>query len=555
MAKRVHTHLLIDDTASAVTEAKKGLYAYPDSKPLKLALIKALCASGSEIEALEEWKDLATQDRELLEDRTALETLAWGVLNKGESSNQLSIKVNALIGASMTRDAKALPLILGAMRGSNSMLRSISIGLAAAYGDFPLQDEIERLLKDEHVWYVRLELIRAIGALRMTGAKDLLLEIIGNPRTMAEEKAAAIISLVGLYDSIGDKELASLVRSNRAGLRELACQIISHLDLTEKVDLLVPLLHDAHPAVRMSALNTLALLNIREIEGKPLFENPRVYRLIDDPIAEVAITASWLALLKGDKRGGKSLKNWAHKGEDRYARLAAGSLAISGQAGVRLSKWLMRKSRDPYIQMTLAIGLIGQRESVNAACQILTKHLSKTEKWMWDTSLNPLFRTLSPSRVPLSGQIPNYPEVINQVTRLEVLQILCIMKHEGAQEAVKEFLSTHSWGVVGTAASTLLQEGDDEALDIVRGLLNDPEEKIRLQAALILAQLGNDKQAVEVLKKSYPHVHREIKIHILQAIAKVGDPEAISFLLDRLNEPFQVLRVVAATAIIQCLYH
>ena len=555
MAKRVHTHLLIEDPASAVSEAKKGLFTYPDSKPLKLALIKALCASGSEIEALEEWKDLATQDRELLEDRTALETLAWGVLNKGESSNQLSIKVNALIGASMTRDAKALPLILNAMRGSNSMLRSISIGLAAAYGDFPLQDEIERLLKDEHVWYVRLELIRAIGALRMTGAKDLLLEIIGNSRTMAEEKMAAIISLVGLYDSIGDKELASLVRSNRAGLRELACQIISHLDLTEKVDLLVPLLHDAHPVVRVSALSTLALLNIREIEGKPLFENPRVYRLIDDPIAEVAITASWLALLKGDKRGGKSLKNWALKGEDRYARLAAGSLAISGKAGVRLSKCLMRKSRDPYIQMTLAIGLIGQRESVDAACHVLTKHLSKTEKWMWDTSLNPLFRTLSPSRVPLSGQIPNYPEVINQVTRLEVLQILCIMKHEGAQGAVKEFLAAHTWGVVGTAASTLLQEGDDEALDIVRGLLNDPEEKIRLQAALILAQLGNDKQAVEVLKQSYPHVHREIKIHILQAIAKVGDPEAISFLLDRLNEPFQVLRVVAATAIIQCLYH
>ena len=93
--------------------------------------------------------------------------------------------------------------------------------------------------------------------------------------------------------------------------------------------------------------------------------------MIDDPISEVAVTASWLALLRGDKRGGKSLKNWVLKGEDRFARLAAGALAISGEAGVKLSKWLMRKSRDPYIQMTLAIGLIGQRESVDAACKIL----------------------------------------------------------------------------------------------------------------------------------------------------------------------------------------
>lgn len=498
------------------------------------------------MEALDQWSALAQEDQEILKDRAALEMLAWGVLNKGECSSQLSIKVNALIGAAMTRDAKALSLILHALSDSNSMLRSIAIGLAAAYGDFPLQDEIARLLKEEHVWYVRLELIRAVGALRMTQVKDRLLEIIGDPRTMAEEKVAAIVSLVNLYDSVGDTELSTLIRSNRAGLRELACQIVSHLDLKERISMLEPLLQDAHPSVRISALNTFALLGA----GSDLAK-----RLMDDPIPEVAITACWHALLQGDKRAERELTRWALKEDSQYARLAAGALAISGQKGALLCKRLLRRVKDPYVRMTLAIGLIGMRENVDAACKVLANYLPMSEKWMWDTSLNPLFRSLSPSKVPLSGQIPNYPEVINQVTRLEVLQILCILKYEGAQTAVKTFLKAHSWGVVGSAASTLLQEGDDEALDIVRGLLKDPEEKVRLQAAMILAQLGNDKQAVAVLKEAYPHVHRELKIHILQAIAKVGDPQAIEFLLERLHEPFQVLRVVAATAIIQCLYH
>ncbi len=173
---------------------------------------------------------------------------------------------------------------------------------------------------------------------------------------------------------------------------------------------------------------------------------------------------------------------------------------------------------------------------------------------MWDSSLNPLFRSVAPSQVSHNAQIPNYPAVVNQMTRIELLQILCIMKYKGAQAAVKEFLKADTWGPVGAAAATLIQEGDDEALDVIRSLLKDPEEKVRIQSALILAMLGGDKKAVKVLKDAYSAASREIKLQILQAITQTKDPKAISFLLDRLNEPFQVLRVVAATGIIQCLY-
>ncbi len=481
--------------------------------------------------------------------------LAWGVLTKGESSNQLNIKLNSLLGASMTRDAKAIPLILDALRGTNSLIRGMAVRLAAQYGDFPLQDEIVRLLKEETVWTVRQELIKAAGHLRMHQTKDRLIAIVGNSQTLAEEKAAAIIALINMYESVGDTELANLIRSNRAGLRELACQIISHLNLEDKVEMLSPLLQDANPSVRMSALNTLALLQVKTIDSLPIMEVERVFKLMNDHIPEVAITAQWLALTHGDKRAEKKLRHWILKGEPKYARLAAGALAISGKQGVPLAKKMVRKTSDPYAQVTLALGLIGQRELVDLSCKVIDKHLKMGEKWMWDTSLNPLFRSLAPSTVPHTAQTPNYPQVINQLTRLELLQVLCIMGYPKAQDSIKSFLQMNSWGPVGAAAATLIQEGDDEALDLVRSLLKDPEEKVRTQAALILAMLGGDKSAVQVLKELYPSANREIKLHILEAIAKVGDPDAVEFLLERLHEPFQVLRVVAATAIIQCLYH
>lgn len=528
---------------------------YPESRALRLAFVKALCHAGNEIEALEAWSTLVVDHDELLQDRTSLEMLAWGVLNKGGASNQAMIKLNALIGASMTRDAKAIPLILDALRGTNSMFRSIAVGLAAAYGDLPLQEEIARLLKEEKVWHVRLELIKSAGQLRMKETKSTLIDIIAHPRTLAEEKAASIISLVNMYESVGDKELASLVRGNRAGLRELACQIVSHLNLKDKVDMLLPLLNDAHPSVRISMLNTLALLGIKEVEQKPLMKNASIQRLLKDQVPEVAITAAWLAIRNGDARGEEILQKWILNGEGQYARLAAGALATTGKNGVKLSKKLLKRSYNPYIQTTLSLGLIGQRDSVALACKVIDKHLSLTEKWMWDTAYNPLFRSLAPSKVPHTPQIPNYPKVVDQLTRIELLQTLCVMQYPQAQEAMKGFLQTNTWGAVGAAASTLLQEGDEEALEIIRSLLKDPDEKVQIQAALILALLGGDKTAVEVLKSAYPRASREIKMHILEALAKVGDPGTIEFLLERLNEPFQVLRVVAATAIIQCLYH
>lgn len=555
LKKRVYAHLLIADCNSAVQEAQAALKEIPSSKALRLAYIRALSEKGDETEAMEQWLETTLRFEEEKNDRRILEVLAWGVLNKAESSAQLNIRLNAMLGAAFTRDAKAIPMLLTQLRASNAMLRSVAIKLATSFADAPLKDEIARLLREERVWYVRLDVIQAVGMLRMRELKPELKEIIGNPRTLAEEKAAAIVALVSMYDSIDREELLGLVQSSRAGLRQLATAVMIHLNLTAELDLLLPLLRDTSSDVRVSALDALALMRISKIgtvSAAELIEDN-----LKDSAPEVAITAAYVLLLLDEKEGSRHMAKWLKSENPEWRRLSSAAVAVSGKYGLRLALREIRETQDPYVKVNLAMGLIGQRIQVKMACDVIHQVFKQESNalWMWDAHSNPLFRTLAPSRVKHIEHIPHYPAVVDQLVRLDLLSMLSIVRYPNAQAAVKEFLQTRTWGVTGVAAATLLQEGDEEGLAAVRELLKDEDEKIRVQAAMILAVVGSDPSAVNILQEAYPRVDREMKVHILEALAHIGDPRSIPFLVELLKEPFQVLRVVAASALIQCLYH
>lgn len=553
--KRIYAHLMISDRLSAVAEAEKALREYPESKNLHFAYIRALSEHGNETEAMEQWIETSIKFQEEKDNRRLLELLAWGVLNKGETSSQLNIRLNSMIGAAFTRDAKAIPIILGQMRAPNALLRSVAVKLATFFGDAPLKDEIARLLKEEKVWYVRLEVIQAVGKLHMYAFKSELKEIIGNPRTLAEEKAAAIVSLVSMYDTIEREELLSLVKSDRAGLRQLAAEVITHLNLKEELDLLLPLLRDSSSDVRISALNALALMRVQKIGTVSATE--LIEENLSNISSEVSITAAYALLLNNGKEAGRYFRQWLHSENPEWRRLSSAALAASGKYGLKLAFKEFNETDDPYVKVNLAIGLIGQRVQVKMACDAIHEVFSqeKNTLWMWDSRSNPLFRSLAPSRVKHIEQIPHYPAVVDQLVRLDLLSILSLLHYPNAQMAVREFLQARTWGVTGAAAATLLQEGDEEDLAAVRELLNDPDEKIRVQAAMILAIIGSDPSAVKILQEAYSHVDREMKVHILEALAHIGDPSSIPFLLEILKEPFQILHVVSASALIQCLYH
>lgn len=544
-ARQIYAHLKIHDARAAVDVGKTLLEEFPESSAIRLAYIQALSEKGDETAVFREWN---VKREEFQKDRHALEILAWSVLKKGELSPQTHIHLSSLIGASITRDVRAVPMLVAALRSSNAILRLFGVRFAAHLGDGVLQEELARLIEEEKVWFVRQEVIEAIGQLRITSLKPQLVKIVGHPKTIAEEKVKAILALVQMYDGVRTKDLDHLLVSRRAGLRQLACELIGYFDLHLDAPKLNKLLGDSSPDVRTYALKTLGLMNVK-------ISQEILAKLMEDSYPQVSITAAWVACRQGSAGGVESLKKWLKDIHPRWRWMAASILPRCGALALPMMQEQLTAHEDPFVKANIALGLVGQRILVEKASQIIDDFFRdpETGPLMWDDSTS--VQMIVPNMERHVEHIQNYPTMVDQLTRLDLLNLLCILKYPKAQETVKEYLKKETLGVTGAAIAVLLQEGDGESLTVIRELLKESDPHIRLQAALMLALYGNDPSAIKILQEVYPHMNRETKIQILEAIGHVGTQESIPFLVDILGEPFQLLRVIAASAIIQCLYH
>lgn len=551
--RRVSAHQLIEDGDSAVAEARGLVISYPDSSQAIASLVEALSAKGWIDEALQEWKQLKARFPKEALQRPVLEALGWGMLKKGISSSQYGVRLGAMVGSFLTRDAKAVSVLKKMLRDSNAVIRTVAVQMSSEYGDAALKDEIERMLVEEKVWLVRMEAIRAAGVLRIRSAAPLLESILESDRSMAEEREAAIHALIYMWGDATAVDVSKLAKSNRAGLRHLASAIATHFEMKECLNDVLALLNDPHPAVRISALNGLGLFYRKEMTQEALY--PAIQARLEEKDPTVSITACWAALIAGMPEGEAKLRKWLTDAYAENRRLAAAALAKTGPFGASLAVETLKESKDSYVKANVALGLIGERREMKAACDTIYSFLTEEKRrWMWDPRSNPLFQVLAPSEVRHIDQIPNLPEAIDQMTRLNLVSLLAIAEDERAIQALKKFLSEKKWGITGVAAATLLQEGDESALEIVRTLLQEKDRTIRLQACLVLAMYGKDPTVIKDLEESFVGADFETKLHILEALGQVGGEDSFPFLVAVLDEPFPILKVAAAASLIQSIH-
>lgn len=548
--RRVQAHLLIDDANAALVEAERLATAFPQSKEAGSAFVEALAAAGMEEQALDEWHRLSARHPEIMGERRLLEELGWGVLKKGLTSTQYGVRLGALIGSYLTRDVRAVPVLLKMMRDSNAVIRSVAVQMSSAYGDAALKDEVTRMLTEEKVWMVRLEVIRAAGQLRIKGVAPILQNYVVSDKAMFEERHVAIESLISIWDKIEPAEIARLTQSNRAGLRHLGVAIALHFKVDEAKEEVLRLLSDTNADVRVAALNAVGLYYRDSMKKDEILTvlKPR----LEESEPAVSITAAWVAMLIDPKLGAPVMEKWLADSMGENRRLAAAALSATGDRGASLAVKTLKESADPYVRANVALGLIGQRVEVAACCDCLVEFLGAEKRmWMWDNRQNTLFRALSPSQVRHVDQIPNYPEAIDMMTRLNLVSLLAMVDDPRAIDALKSFLQRKKWGITGVAAATLLQEGDETALEVVRKLIDDPSPQVRLQACLVLAMYGKDETVLKELQGAYAGADFEMKLHILEALGNIGSSDSYSFLVGVLREPFPMLRVAAAASLIQ----
>lgn len=549
---RVQAYQVLQDDRSAALEAEKGLKEWPEHRPLWQAYIKALAGSEDERKTAFAFSRYCQKFENPYAERDLLESMAWGVIAGGVKSSYPNVRIMGMLGAFFSNDAKGVELLKRSLGDSNSLIRAAGINLASNLRDAKLQDEVLRCFRQETHWEVRLEAIQAIGAMHIKEARGELLSILTDQRTTAEEKAAAVQSTVNIMDTASREEVEALVKSDRAGLRLLACQIVEHFDLERDLDLLLPLLKDYHADIRASALHAVATFRLAEVQGRSMLS--LLEPMLLDPDLHVALTACWATTIFDPEKGQNSFEPWLNHNSIETGRIASAALAATGKYGVDLMKTHFFRAKDPYVRLNLALGLISQRTCTEQACEALHDGLvNLSDRWMWQSY--PFFRVLAPTTMFAHKSLLQNPEETNQLVRLEILNILAILRDPHALNGIKNYLQKRQWGITGLASTLLLTEGDESAIELVQQLMNDPDPQIGLQAALIVALWGRGESAVLTLQKAYDTASRETKERILEGLGRIGSPSSVPFLTHKLQESSQPLRLIAAAMLLQCLYH
>jgi HEAT repeat protein len=541
---QIYSQVLIHDYQAAQSSAMEGLKFYPESKELRALLIKILAETGQEMEAFREWQKFDN------EDDNVLESLAWGILEAAENSEQLVVHVSSMLGAAQTQDVRAVHLLQRQMRSRNAYVRAVAVNFTARFGDEVLVDELISMLEREQVWYVRLEVIKALSRFQVSSIVPKLRNIVGSSRTTIEEKGVAISSLVSMMETIDKEELDALITSPRAGLRQLACELILHLDLENDRERLVLLLDDTSNEVKCAALCALCYLGV---DGLDLEANLDELRRSSNK--RIAITAGWLSLFVNQVEGYKTLYTYAVHPDADVRRLASSAIGAGGDRGALLAQKLLRQSDDPYVRVNLALSLIGYQTESARCCNEIAQFLEGNDLIMQEQYSGLPFTAISPSQVRHIPQVSQYPKMIDQRTRLGMYNHLAVMRYPKAIDAIKGFLARQTVGIPFMAAQVLMREGGGESIDLVRQLLTDKDEKIRLQAAIVLAILNPEDNVISVIEEVYPHVDRSFKLQIIEALGYFGSRKSLPFLVKRLGEPYSVLRIASASAIIQSLNH
>jgi HEAT repeat protein len=547
--RKIQSHMILCDYMSAIEECKEALIKNPDNKQINALYVKALAFNEEERKAIDHLENFLEKYKLDNFSKNLIEDVSWRVLLKGISSDHNFIKFISLIGVGITNDARAVDVLISMLRDSNAVLRSIAVQFACNYRDYPLKKEIMRLFKEERVWFVKLEIIKAIGLLKIEEAKEQLQKIIQNNHATFEEKEIAIDSLVKLYDDLSLEEFNSLVKSPCSGLRELACFVAGYLKKEEMKEGVKKLLSDPIEDVKVAALKVFGTYFYKTFS---LEDNVSLLEMsLSDNNPKVSIVAAW-ACYKIDTSLAKSYFDNFFKSESlKIQRMAAVSLASTGKKGVVLSKHLLDSAIDPYVRINLALGLLGQKENVNESCRVIEEFLDvKKELCMWQEKP---FRGIFPSKVIHLENIPNYPTLVDEHTQLNLLSILTMNGNKSAKKNLEKFLKKKTWGLAGSAAIAIIQEGDEESINLIKQILENEDKDIKLQAALILAIVGKEDSAIPVLQELYQDANRDVKLRILEALGYISTPQNIEFLVQILKDPFQVLRVIDATAIIQSL--
>ena len=136
----------------------------------------------------------------------------------------------------------------------------------------------------------------------------------------------------------------------------------------------------------------------------------------------------------------------------------------------------------------------------------------------------------------------------NNLVRKAATEALGKLKDSRAVAPLCETLEADNWFVAGGAADALAQIGDEQAISPLLKALGDDRREVRRRATRALQSFGSIEDTFIAGLKTGDD---QTKISIAQALAELGEPEAIEALFQALSQDDAAVRRYAARALVK----
>lgn len=541
LSRKIESALLLDEKELFLRMSEEALSSYPEDSSAHILRIRALGEAGEEMQMMEAYEQFQARFGEEAIQSDLLEMMAFSILKKGKLSSNLEVRRIALIALALTQDIEGVVAVREALLGSNMLIRALGVELAAMYGDQSLREVIIRLFREERSREVRPRLYRAIATLKVNLMKELV-DKATRETISSQERGEILKAMVAIADKVEGKELERFATSSSSLVRALVAKEIAKQELRGEVPLLIDLAYDSNVDVKRAALEAMAVLRVGEVAAiKPL---------AFDTNPDIGIPATHLLLLLDEKEGTAACHYWLNSSKIEVQRHLSAVLSKAGRRALPIvSEWI-KSASDPFVKVHLGIALLKERvDCVNAASLVYDFLNLEKEPLMWSGES---FSEIKKSTLTSHPLIANIREAKDQALRLELLNLLAIVNYPKAKEAIYHFLNEKKTEAMSIAAEILINEGDQEIIDILKGFLKNEDKKIRLETALLLTAI-HEEEAEVVLKELYPKAPVQDKIAILEALGRSEDRALISFFVQEFKNPSQTIRLAAASMLVHTL--
>jgi HEAT repeat protein len=550
LTEQMKAFLILEDPDSVIQIAEN----IPEREVVQEELLlSAYSQKGEADKLLKGYHFLQAKYPEKKLNPSVLSHVCWGILNKAKSSDFISHRKMAIIGAFLSRESKGICFIEKMMDDLSPDVRAFACSIATQLRDYRLQKKLGKVLEGEKDLKVRLSCIHSLGQMQTSEAILQLKQIAFQKEVFPEEKELARFGLLHLLQEVDPKSINAYLNSKNPNEKAFACELVLNRSLSNKVLRLLLLLQDEDRLVRKSALLALGILLDEQWPEQVVFEH--VKKRLHDLDPEIQLIAAWIYLQKDASISWPIFEYYLNHEKKALNYLASVLLSSGGKKATPFLEKAFECSQNDFIKVNLAFGLLHVGTNVQKALDFLQiQVLNESQMISLSSFLDQNFHGFVPlERLQVLAYGMEF-KWVDSMTRLQIINAILCFDPKRATDLLPTFLKKSEWGILLLSSQLFNSLFPNDTLPFLEKCLEHEDIKVRVQAALILSYFTGSKKAFDVLVEGYRSADatRLMKMNILEGLMSIRSKNFLSFFVEVLDEKDSQLQLAAASCIL-CL--